>query len=264
MGHIRYSGKESMSPWRKVSIGSWKPTGDSSIHAFEEFDVEPALKWCESNGVGINAFWIKAVAKTIEKEKRVNSVIRFGRMYHRANIRIFYHILPSLKRDDLSGALLDEAESRTVKEVEEDLNNQIQLIKAQKDDFTRSKRTFRRLHPIFSRPLLNLLSFTMYGLNIYPPMAPSQRDPFGSIMITNIGSLRLTKACTPIAPYTRIPMVIALGKVEKRPIVHDDSVHITSMMSVGFTFDHRILDGIHFSRFIQVLRAYIENPESIE
>lgn len=264
MSHLNYTRRVPSSPWRKVSIGSWKPTGDSSIHAFEEFNVEPALAWCAEKKISFNTFLLKIIGQTISEKDTINRVIRFGKVYQRATIRIFYHVLPSKQTDDLSGALIDQPHLRSADELEVDLRQQINAIRRGNDPMKASKKTFARLPGIAARPMLNVLSFLLYSLNIKPFFVPAPNDPFGSVMVTHIGSFGLTKACTPIAPYTRIPMVIAVGKTEKRVISENDEVVQREMATLGFTFDHRIMDGIQFSEFIQVLTHYFSHPYELK
>lgn len=264
MRNVQYTSSPKASPWRKVSIGSWKPKGDSSIYAFEDFCVNDALDWCEQNKISFNTFIIKAFAKTISKQNKINSVVRFGKIHQRKHVRIFYHILPSLKTDDLSGILFHEPQHESVDIIEEQFRKEISTIRKGEDAYTKSKKTFKYIPGFLSRATLNLLSFVMYTLNIRPFFIPSEKDPFGSVMITHIGTLRLSKACTPIAPYTRIPMVIAVGKATEKPWVIDDEIVPRKVVTIGFTFDHRIMDGIHFASFIQELSTYFNHPNELQ
>ena len=41
----------------------------------------------------------------------------------------------------------------------------------------------------------------------------------GSVMITNVGSLGLEEAYVPLVPYSRVPLLLALGKVKDEAVV---------------------------------------------
>ena len=86
------------------------------------------------------------------------------------------------------------------------------------------------------------------------------RDPFGSIMITNIGSLGLEQAYVPLVPYSRVPLLVAMGAVEDVPLVEDGAVVVGKVMRVCATFDHRVLDGSHAAAMSKTLRAWMEHP----
>lgn len=87
------------------------------------------------------------------------------------------------------------------------------------------------------------------------------RDAFGSIMLTYIGSLGVDNAFTPIAPYTRIPMVVSLGTIKKRPWVAGDDIVARKTVKVGIVFDHRVCDGVQMQKLMACLEELM-NPSS--
>jgi pyruvate/2-oxoglutarate dehydrogenase complex dihydrolipoamide acyltransferase (E2) component len=86
------------------------------------------------------------------------------------------------------------------------------------------------------------------------------KDPFGSIMITNIGSLGLNTAYVPLVPYARVPILIATGAVKDEAVVAHGQIVPGKVMRVNATFDHRFIDGFHASVMARVLRQWIEHP----
>lgn len=263
MKNINYISKIKLTPWRKISIGSWKPKGDSSIYVFEDFIVDDVLIFCEKYNISLNSFIIKALSLTIDKHKRINSTIRFGNIYEREANSIFVHVLPEQNDDDLTGIIINEAYKKNILDIDLEFKEKVNGVKKGNDRFMKSKKSFRYIPGFFSKYLMDFLSFIMYSLNIYNSYFPSVKDPFGSIMLTNLGILDVEKALCPIAPYTRIPMVVSVGKISLRPIIIDEEVDKAKVSTFGFTFDHRIMDGIHFSKFIKTLRSYFKSPDLI-
>lgn len=81
----------------------------------------------------------------------------------------------------------------------------------------------------------------------------------GTFTITNggvFGSLLST-------PILNTPQsgILGMHKIEKRPVVVDDQVHIRPMMYVALSYDHRIVDGREAVTFLVRIKEYIENPE---
>jgi pyruvate/2-oxoglutarate dehydrogenase complex dihydrolipoamide acyltransferase (E2) component len=79
-------------------------------------------------------------------------------------------------------------------------------------------------------------------------------------MITNIGSLGLEQAFVPLVPYSRVPLVVAMGAVVDEPVIEDDRVVPGKLMRVSATFDHRVLDGSHAATMSRTMRAWMEDP----
>jgi pyruvate/2-oxoglutarate dehydrogenase complex dihydrolipoamide acyltransferase (E2) component len=263
MKHIKYKSKLKLSPWRKISLGSWKPKGDSSIYAFEDFNVDKVLDFCKQQSISFSSFVIKALSSTINQNNRINSIIRFGNIYQREKNTIFVHTLTNKNEDNLSGVLIEEAFNKDINEVDVEFKKEIKKVKQGEEKHKASKKSFKKIPAIFSKYVLNFLSFLLYAANIHLKIFPSPKDPFGSVMLTNIGSLNLQKAFCPIAPYTRIPMVVSVGRIELKPVVLNDEITKSNITTFGFTFDHRIMDGIHFSKFIETFQSFFFNPKLI-
>jgi pyruvate dehydrogenase E2 component (dihydrolipoamide acetyltransferase) len=108
--------------------------------------------------------------------------------------------------------------------------------------------------------MLELTSFASYTLNLDLGWAGVPRDAFGSVMITNVGALGLEEAYVPLVPYSRVPLVLALGAIRQTPVARDGRVAIEHTMKLCATFDHRVLDGAHAAAMANTLRAWIEEP----
>ncbi|MDX9786484.1 MAG: 2-oxoglutarate dehydrogenase complex dihydrolipoyllysine-residue succinyltransferase [Desulfobacterales bacterium] len=83
----------------------------------------------------------------------------------------------------------------------------------------------------------------------------------GTFTITNggvYGSLLST-------PILNLPQsgILGLHKIEKRPVVIEDSIVIRPMMYVALSYDHRIVDGQGAVRFLKRIKSDIEEPERL-
>lgn len=54
--------------------------------------------------------------------------------------------------------------------------------------------------------------------------------------------------------------ILAVGAIEARPVVHNESVVTRRRMRVTMSCDHRVIDGAAGAKFLQTLRRLIENP----
>ena len=80
------------------------------------------------------------------------------------------------------------------------------------------------------------------------------------MMITNVGSLGLDTAYVPLVPYSRVPILLALGNVREMPVVREGKLAVGKVMKVNATFDHRFIDGFHASVLSRVVREWFEHP----
>lgn len=58
--------------------------------------------------------------------------------------------------------------------------------------------------------------------------------------------------------------ILAIASVRKKVTVSDEEqIEIRSRMNITCSFDHRVADGAVGAKFINVVKAYLENPSRL-
>ena len=83
----------------------------------------------------------------------------------------------------------------------------------------------------------------------------------GSFAISNLGMFGIREFTAIINPPHSA--ILAIGSAEERAVVRDGKITAASMMSVTMSCDHRVIDGAMGARFLQTLRAYLEEPAAM-
>jgi 2-oxoisovalerate dehydrogenase E2 component (dihydrolipoyl transacylase) len=86
-------------------------------------------------------------------------------------------------------------------------------------------------------------------------LAPS--DVQGATFTVNNTGAFGSVVSVPILPSGQTG-ILTMEAIVKRPVVIDDAIAIRSMVNVGLTFDHRVLDGATAGRFLQSVRRKLE------
>jgi dihydrolipoamide dehydrogenase len=81
----------------------------------------------------------------------------------------------------------------------------------------------------------------------------------GTFTVTNLG-LYGVEAFTPIINLPECA-VLGLGRIHRQAVVVGDRIEPRDVMALSLTFDHRIVDGGPAARFLDAVRAAIEQPE---
>jgi hypothetical protein len=263
------------SAWRKVSMGSWRPTGDSSVFVELDLTMDALIERWRSRGAfadprqferrWINPIMARMLGLAIQsspESRQVNSIIRWGRVYPRRRLELFFHA--SISPEDLSGVKLSDPESKSVEVLSDEFNSRLSALRSgEENPFRKVKQVFRFLPGALSRFALDCTALLSYGLNLDLSALGLPRDPFGSIMVTNVGSLGIDGGFTIIAPYTRIPCVVAICTLQAKPVVEGDQVVVRQVLRLGMTFDHRIVDGVHIAKLIAELKRLSANPAEV-
>ena len=80
----------------------------------------------------------------------------------------------------------------------------------------------------------------------------------GTFTLTNLGNFGVD-AFTPIINPPECA-ILGVGRILKKPVVHNDAIAIRSMLTLSLTFDHRVVDGAPAAQFLQTVSQYIQNP----
>ncbi len=261
--------KKDLSIFRQLSLGTWETSYDSQVYGTIELEMDRALEYIErfrektGKRLTVTHLVVKAVAETLRRYPSANAVLRFGRIYLRKRIGVFMQVAMTEDGDkpDLSGLTVFDIPDKSLAELVEEVEDKVSAIRARKDPVLEKSRNLLAMLPgMLINPTLKLMSALTIGLNLDLGFLGVPKDPFGSVMVTNIGSLGLDAAFPPLVPYTRVPILLALGRVSDTPVVRDGEVVIRKVLKVNATFDHRFIDGYHAAMMSRVLRDWLENP----
>lgn len=257
-----------LSSWRKIAIGTWRDAGDPSVYSVLEVDMGPALAYLERLRAKTGAkltlthFVGKAVANTLSRHPDINCILRFGRLYPRKDVDVFFQVASDVGGKDLSGMTIRRADTKSILEFALEMQARTHRIRTEGDpEFKKMKSTMGGLPGWASRFILGFAGFILYTLNLWTPLLGSPRDPFGSCMVTSIGGLGLDLAFAPLVPYSRVPLLIAVGAVRDTPVVREGRVEVAQVSRLCVTLDHRLIDGMHASHMAKTLTSIFAHPE---
>jgi len=270
MPNLEIDREEGLSTFRKIALGTWRTTYDPSVYGSLTLEMDQALAYIEAfrkakgKRVTITHMMARAAGAVLERVPDANALLRFGRIYRRKSVGVFFQVAmedPATGKIDLSGATIHDPQKKTLVEICDELEQRFSKVRKNTDSaLAKSRNLFKRIPIPAIAPLLELTSFASYTLNLDLSWAGIPHDAFGSIMITNIGALGLEEAYVPLVPYSRVPLLIALGQVRDGVVARDGKPEVAKVMKLCATFDHRVLDGAHAAAMAKTMRAWIEHP----
>src|SRR5688572_14897121 len=206
MPHLRLKKKQNVSTFRKMAIGTWQNAYDPQVYGSITLRMEEALRYLEAfrehtgKKLTLSHMMAKAAAAVLEKMPDANAIIRWNRIYLRQDIGVFFQVAmtdPKTGEIDLSGATIFQPEQKSLATIVDEFAEKVDKVRAGKDRKEGSRSMFRRVPYFFLNRAFKIISFLSYTLNLNLRWAGVPRDPFGSVMITNIGSLGLDEAFVP-------------------------------------------------------------------
>jgi pyruvate/2-oxoglutarate dehydrogenase complex dihydrolipoamide acyltransferase (E2) component len=253
---------------RKLAIATWAPPQEGNIYGKLVLDVSKALPYVEylriRDGEKVTIAHVvgKAVAKALEAAPGLNGRIVFGKFVPHESVDVTF--LVALENGkDLAKTKIAKANERSIADIARELGKGAGRLREGKDEgFEKSKGILRALPTWILRPMLWATGFLTSALGI--PAMGLEAFPFGSAVITNVGSFGLEEAYAPPTPFARVPVLILVGAVKDLPAVVDGQVVARSQVTVTATIDHRFIDGAELAILAKIVRQGIEQPWTLE
>jgi pyruvate/2-oxoglutarate dehydrogenase complex dihydrolipoamide acyltransferase (E2) component len=258
-----------ISPWRRSALALWRTAYDPSIYTWAEFETSAARSYLDrlqresGTKLTLTHFVAKAVAEMLRRHPELNVLARGGDLYPRQGIDLSFTVASDQVGEDLGASIVRDAAQKSVVDIARELQPSVKEVRESGDP---KHRLFKKLLSLLPHRLscwaLDGVTWILYDLNLWTPLFGLPRNPFGCALITNIGSLGLEHGFAALIPATRIPMVIAVGAVQKKPIVRGERVEAGEVIGLYFTVDHRVIDAVPAGRMAATLKKIFASPDS--
>jgi pyruvate dehydrogenase E2 component (dihydrolipoamide acetyltransferase) len=236
-----------------------------------EVDMNEALQYAEReskrSGVRITATHLvmRATALCLKEYPDANALVRWGRVYTRKRIHLFCHVAIPGKKPDLSGIIVRDAETKDCAAIARELRQKVGAVRRGTDpEYAKIRKRLDKIPGFLYYTSLGMINFLQYTLNWNLSFLGIPKDPFGGALVTSVGSLGVSEAFAPLPPITRTPIVVAVGKVEDKPVVRSGQIVIRPVCVLCAALDHRVMDGLLAAKLAKFLRRYLADPDGYE
>ena len=246
---------------------------DAQIFYDESFEVSTVdrclrrLRVDGYKGIGMLHFLIATYIRCVSMLPGMNRFIAGRRIYAANDVTVVMAVKRNLSIDSSETTIkVHFDQSDTILDVYRKLNEKIEEIKTSDEDnnteevadtLTKAPRFLLR----FAIAVLRALDY--FGLI---PQSLIEASPFhGSMIITDLGSLRIGPVFHHIYNFGTLPVFIAFGakrhayEIDRRGNVVDNKY-----VDCKFVIDERIADGHYYAQFLQAFRYIFQHPEILE
>ncbi|WP_421877833.1 2-oxo acid dehydrogenase subunit E2 [Marinoscillum sp.] len=251
--------------WRKVASTIYRKPVDSKLFGQSDIDVTEldrfmAMKRKEGVKITYTHIFTILLARCLNEETpQFNTYMKFGRVVPRPSIDVMISVLQA---DGSMGSVkVEQAHEKSLQEL-------VQFLKTEIADSRKGEES----HHKASKNLLAVLPwpfrgwfFSLYkkvvvdwGVSLGTNLSPNS---FGSVILTNIGSIGLDTGYPALMPSSTVPLVFVLGGVKKKPVVINDEIVIRNIMTVSVAIDHRVADASHGGKLLKYIKRAIQEPE---
>lgn len=280
----RFTKLRSPSAWRKLALVTWSRPADPSVYMQHDFDATAALAVLAKLNAGnpqvkitMTHLVAKGVALTLAKHPALNGIICFGNIYLRDTVDIFLQVAIEAAtppggaellgaagegKENLSGAKIASADKKDLRAIAAELYATAAAIRVGRDpQFQKTFGVAKALPVFLLRWLTRLHEILVYDLGWSFPRLGIVADPFGSAMVTSVGTFGVPAGFAPLVPPSRCPFLACVGAVRNQPWAQDaHTVVVRPVVPIAFTFDHRFIDGQVGARMFKHFLDFMQNP----
>jgi len=261
----RFTPASRLSTWRRISLQLWDEPRDPTVYGNLEINMTRALAYLEElstvsgQKVTVTHLVTKAIARALAAHPEANAIIAGRRIYMRDSVDIYCQVATDAGRD-LSGVKVTDADRKSLTEIASALARSVRDVHSGADGSEGTKKAVLTAPSFVLGPLIALVDYASYRLQLDLRRFGVEYDQFGSAMVSNVGHFGVDHGLAPLVPRTHAPIVLLIGRIVPRPVVVDGRVEAAPCMTVGCTFDHRLIDGFQGGSMECIVRETLEDP----
>lgn len=250
------------------------PTRNDACNQYEESfevsDVDRRLRKLRVDGykgIGILHFIIAAYIRGVSMLPGMNRFIVGRRIYARDNIEVVMTVKRSLAIDATETTIKVVFEpTDTIFDVYRKMSEKIDEIKTVEgnnntEDVAEEMCKAPRFLLRFALTILRIMDY--FG---WLPQSLLDASPFhGSMIITDLGSLRIGPIYHHIYNFGTLPVFISFGaKRHAYELDRHGNMVDRKYVDCKFVMDERTVDGHYYAQFLQAFRYICQHPEIVE
>lgn len=250
------------------------PTRNDACNQYEESfevsDVDRRLRKLRvdgNKGIGILHFIIAAYIRGVSMLPGMNRFVVGRRIYARDNIEVVMTVKRSLAIDATETTIKVVFEpTDTIFDVYRKMNEKIDEIKTVEgnnntEDVAEAMCKAPRFLLRFALTILRIMDY--FG---WLPQSLLDASPFhGSMIITDLGSLRIGPIYHHIYNFGTLPVFISFGaKRHAYELDRHGNMVDHKYVDCKFVMDERTVDGHYYAQFLQAFRYICQHPEIVE
>lgn len=246
---------------------------ESSILVDLDVDLSKTLPYLEKANKGhekkkLTLFHIIlcACVRTIALRPKLNRFVSNRRLWQRNQIIFSFVVKKYLdEKADSTTAMISFSPYETLDTVSNKINDH--LFRARETSNQGDKQV--EFYSKFPRFIIRFLFWFLRWAdehNIVLTFITKDMPMWASVFLANLGSIGLPSAYHHLYELGNIGFFIAIGKVEKKIFVDQETgkVNTRDGVSLRINMDDRISEGVYLTKAVEYLKFFVENPEMLE
>jgi hypothetical protein len=253
----------SVHPYRRMMGFLMRGRNESAVYFEQRIDLSSTQLWLDQRGARLFHLVLHALASVLHERSRLNRFTVGHRTYQRNGVFLSFAAkkamsddapLATIKREfkagesfaELTGALggdVAEARSDKASHIDKELSILLKL-------------------PGFLLAFLIGVLKRMYSWGLAPRSLVDTDPLYTSAFVANLGSIKIDAAYHHLYEHGNCPLFVTIGQVRQEPVAVDGAIVAKPILTLRYTFDERVEDGLYAARSLKLFAERVENPAS--
>jgi hypothetical protein len=250
-------------PYRRMMAFLMRGRNESAVYFEQRLDLSRTLPWLEQRNARLFHLILHALASVLHERERLNRFTVGHRTYQRDGVFLSFAAKKSMSDDaplatvkrrfdkGESFAALGSALGGEIKEARSDKPSQID----------KELSILLKLPGVLLAFLIGVLK-RAYAWGLAPRSLVDTDPMYASAFVANLGSIGLDAAYHHLYEHGNCPLFMTIGKVTDTPAVVDGAVTVRPILTLRFSYDERVEDGLYAARALRLLAERVEDPAS--
>lgn len=254
-------------PYRRMMGFLMRGRNESAVYFEQRVDVSRTQPWLAARNAGAATkatlfhLVLHGLAGVLHERERLNRFTVGRRTYQRTGVFLSFAAkkqmsddapLATIKRAFAPGETFDELVAQLAGEVGAARD-------ARPSAMDKELRVLLAL-PGFVLALLIGALRRLYAIGLAPRGLVDTDPLYTSAFVANLGSIGLDAAYHHLYEHGNCPLFVTIGKVTDVPVADGDRVTLRPHLTLRFTYDERVEDGLYCARSLELLRRRLEDP----
>lgn len=250
-------------PYRQMMTFLMRSRNESAVYFEQQLDVSKALPWLESRGTKLFPLVLHALAATLHERERLNRFTVGRRTYQRNDVFLSFAAKKAMS-DDAPLATVKRRFPRdeTFGTLTADLGGGIADAKSDKKSTIDKELGVLLKLPAFLLVFLLGLMKRLYAWGLAPRSLVDTDPMYTSAFVANLGSIKIDAAYHHLYEHGTCPLFVTIGQLTHVPKVVDGALVARPTVTLRFSFDERVEDGLYCARALKLFAERVEDPAS--
>jgi hypothetical protein len=250
-------------PYRRMMLFLLRSRNESAVYFEQQLDLSKSLPWLEARGSKLFPLILHALATTLHDRERLNRFTLGRKTYQRTGVFLSFAAKKSMSDDaPLSTVKRRFERGETFDTLGSSLAGEVREAKSEKKSQVDKELSVVLKLPGFLLVLLLGLLRRLYAWGLAPRSLVDTDPMYTSAFIANLGSIQIDAAYHHLYEHGNCPLFVTIGKVTDAPAVVDGALVVKPTVTLRFSFDERVEDGLYAAKSLQLFAQRVADPAS--